>query len=322
MSFCMCFESAYAELNFSGPGENGKRGKMDFNVFVDNIVALLKEKMGEDYEIKVTKVVKNNDIHLTGVIMMKKADSVSPTIYLEELYQEYCAGTDIQEIVDKIAELYEAQLRDIKLDMNFFSDFKYVKGRIFHKIIHYEKNKKLLEDVPHFKWCDLAVVFYYAMEEEILGKASVLIHNNHLDMWEQSVDALYRIAQENMRRSMPEMLVPMWELIESITGGRSEGAEDIRMYVLTNRDKLYGASAMLYSDKIRELADKLQSDLLILPSSVHEVLLLPDDREKEYDFYRRMVEEVNTTQVEPEEILSYSLYRYVREKAEIEEIIV
>lgn len=322
MSFCMCFESAYAELNFSGPGENGKRGKMDFNVFVDNIVALLKEKMGEDYEIKVTKVVKNNDIHLTGVIMMKKADSVSPTIYLEELYQEYCAGTDIQEIVDKIAELYEAQLRDIKLDMNFFSDFKYVKGRIFHKIIHYEKNKKLLEDVPHFKWCDLAVVFYYAMEEEILGRASVLIHNNHLDMWEQSVDALYRIAQENMRRSMPEMLVPMWELIESITGGRSEGAEDIRMYVLTNRDKLYGASAMLYSDKIRELADKLQSDLLILPSSVHEVLLLPDDREKEYDFYRRMVEEVNTTQVEPEEILSYSLYRYVREKAEIEEIIV
>lgn len=320
MSFCMYFESAYAELNFSGPGENGKRGKMDFNVFVEKIVALLKEKMGEDYDIKVTKVVKNNDIHLTGIIMMKKSDSVSPTIYLEELYQEHCAGTDIQEIVDKIAELYEAQLRDIKLDMNFFSDFKYVKSRIFHKIIHYEKNKKLLEDVPHFKWCDLAVVFYYAMEEEILGRASVLIHNNHLDMWGQSVDALYQIAQENMRRSMPEMLVPMWELIDSITGGRSEGAEDIRLYVLTNRDKLYGASAMLYSDKISELADKLQSNLLILPSSIHEVLLLPDDREKEYDFYRQMVEEVNTTQVEPEEILSYSLYRYDREKAEIEEI--
>ena len=106
-----------------------------------------------------------------------------------------------------------------------------------------------------------------------------------------------------------------------MTGVKLGQEDGVRMYVLTNKAKINGASAMLYSDKIRELADSLQSDLIILPSSVHEVLLLPDDHKQKYDFYRQMVEEVNTTQVEPEEVLSYSLYRYSRDKAEIEEIL-
>ena len=93
------------------------------------------------------------------------------------------------------------------------------------------------------------------------------------------------------------------------------------MYVLTNREKRYGAAALLYSGQISELADQVESDLLILPSSVHEVLLLPDDHRQEYTFYRQMVREVNTTHVEPEEVLSYSLYRYNRKNSEIEEII-
>ena len=94
------------------------------------------------------------------------------------------------------------------------------------------------------------------------------------------------------------------------------------MYVLTNREKLYGASAMLYSEKMKGLADRLGSDLLILPCSTHEVLLLPDDCDHDYEPYKKMVHAVNTTQVDPEEILSFNLYRYDRDKAEIEQIAV
>lgn len=294
---------------------------MNFNEFVENVVKILQEKMGEDYGVKVTNVTKNNDIQLTGVIMMRETDKISPTIYLEEPYRQYSEGTDLHEITDRIAALYEAQMEDLHLDMNFFGEFGYVKDKIFHKLINYSQNRNLLEDVPHFKWCDLAVVFYYSMEEEKLGRASVLIHNNHLDMWDQTADTLYQTAQHNMRQSMPELLVPMQELISEMTGVRLD-EEDVRMYVLTNKEKMYGASAMLYSDEISKLAERLHSDLLILPSSVHEVLLLPDNQEREYEFFRQMVEEVNTTQVEPEEILSYNLYRYNRKEGDIEEIAV
>ena len=224
------------------------------------------------------------------------------------------------EIVDRIVSLYKEQVRDIDFDIDFFKEFGRVRDRIFHKIINYEKNRQLLEDVPYFKWCDLAVVFYYAVEEKSMGRASILIHNNHLAMWDQTINALYQIAQSNMRRCMPGLLLPMYKLVEEMTGVKFSQTDGVRMYVLTNQAKLNGASAMLYSDKVKELADKLHSDLIILPSSVHEVLILPDDNEQKYDFYRQMVEEVNTTQVEPEEILSYNLYRYSRQKEEIEEI--
>ena len=295
---------------------------MEFNEFVENITAMLQDKMGEEYEVKVTNVTKNNDIRLTGIVMMRGSDSISPTVYLEEPYQLYCAGTGMQEIADRIIAVYQERMQDMDFDINFFRDFERVKDRIYHKLINYEKNRNLLKDVPHIRWHDLAVVFYYAVEEKIFGKASILIHNNHLDMWVQTTDMMYRLAQHNMRQSMQELLVPMQELIEDLTGVRTRETDDdeIRLYVLTNREKLYGASAVLYSDQIKELADNLQADLLILPSSVHEVLLLPDDKDNKYDFYINMVEEVNMTQVEPEEVLSFSLYRYCREKSEIEEI--
>ena len=295
---------------------------MNYQEFIERMVGLLREKMGAEYEIKVTNVTKNNGIGLTGIIMMRESDRISPTIYMEEPYRQYIAGAEMNEIADGIVKLYREQIRDVNPDISFFKDFKCVRDRIFHKVINYDKNRQLLEDVPHIRWCDLAVVFYYALDEKLFGSASILIHNNHLDMWEQTTDMLYMIAQYNMKCRMPELLVPMTELIEEITGTKVSQQENINLYVLTNREKLYGASAMLYSDKVRELADRLRSDLMILPSSVHEVLLLPDDCEQQYDFYRKMVEEVNTTQVEPEEILSYSLYRYSREKAEIEEIFV
>lgn len=293
---------------------------MDFNVFTENIVDLVRKRMGTAYEIRVTKVTKNNDVELTGIIVMTKADNISPTIYLEGIYEEYLAGTDMDVLTDKIISLYENQIRDINLDMEFFRDFEKVRDRIFYKLISFEKNRRLLKDVPYFRWHDLAIVFYYAMQEELLGKASITIHCHHMIMWGQSRDSLYRTAQKNMKEGMPELLLSMQELFCQITGITIQKEDEIPMYVLTNQEKIYGAAALLYSEQIKALADGMGCDLLILPSSIHEVLLVPDDHMKGYDFYVKMVDEVNRTQVEPEEVLSYKLYRYNRKKEEIEEI--
>ena len=294
---------------------------MDFNVFTDNIVNVLQQRMGHEYDVKVTKVTKNNDIELTGVVLMKESDNLSPTIYLDGLFEEYQDGAYIEDLAEQIIRLYKEQLPAGRLDMDFFRNFEQVKDRIFYKLVSYDKNRKMLEKLPYYKWNDLALIFYYAMEEERIGRASITIHHQHLKMWEQSLDTLYAVAQENMKKSMPELLVSMKDLLEETTGLKMGEDTYLPMYVLTNQEKVYGAAAMLYSDQMKKLAERWQTDLLILPSSIHEVLLLPDDGQNEYAFYRQMVEEVNTTQVEPEEVLSYSLYRYCREKAEIEEIL-
>lgn len=293
---------------------------MDFKLFTNEIVEMLQEKLGAECTVTVTEVLKNNNVSLTGIVVMKESDNVAPTIYLEEPYRQYQDGSTLQEIVDEIATLYEKQTHNVKVDMDFFRDFSMVKDRIYHKVINYDKNRKLLEDIPYFRWHDLAIIFYYAMEEAAFGRASIMLHNSHLDMWGRSAEEVYCVAKENMRQSMPELLMPMQKLLEDVAGIKA-GERDLPLYVLTNKSRMFGASAMLYSNKIGELATKLNSNLLILPSSVHEVLLLPDDQVQEYDFYKEMVRDVNTTQVDPEEILSFNLYRYEREKEEIEEII-
>lgn len=293
---------------------------MEFHIFVEKVVATLKESLGEAYEIQVAEVVKNNNIHLTGVVITKRPANVSPTIYLNQYYQKYQEEGNFQQTVGEMMALYEQQAKELQLDMSFFTDFTQVKERLYHKLVHYEKNKKMLEDVPHIRWNDLAVVFYYAMEQDVVGRATITIRKEHLAIWKQEEGMLFAIAQENMRRDMPELLVPMKELLEEMTGVELEKQYDVPMYVLTNKEKIFGASVLLYSEKLQELAEKTGKNLLILPSSVHEVLLMPDEEDREYGFYRQMVEEVNTTQVDPEEVLSYSLYCYDRQRKEIKEI--
>lgn len=294
---------------------------MDYKEFADRIAEMLQWKIGDGCTVTVTEILKNNGVSPTGVVIMKESDRVVPTIYLEEPYRQYKEGASLSEIAEEIKALYEKNSRNIKLDIDFFRDFSQVEGRIFHKVINREKNKELLKDMPYFSWHDLAVVFYYGMKGAAFGNAMIPVHNSHLDMWGKSADEIYQTARHNMKKKMPELLLPMQKLLEEeeMTGIRTEESI-MQLYVLTNRERMFGASAMLYSEKIKGLADKLHTDLLILPGSVHETLLLPDDREREYDFYRKMVREVNTTQVDPEEILSFNLYRYNREKDEIEEI--
>lgn len=293
---------------------------MKFDIFVDEVMKALQDKLGETYEIRKVDVVKNNGIRLTGVTLKKKPGNVAPTVYLDSLYQDYQEGLSMQDIVSDILFRYKDQLVEMHLDMDFFHDFEQVKERIFCKLVHYGRNRERLRDYPHIRWHDLAITFYYAMEQSFIGKASIAIHSDHIRMWDQTADTLYALAQKNMGSRMPELLVSMQELMEEMTGLDVKRDYHVPMYVLTNREKIFGASALLYSKKMRKLAETLKSDLLILPSSIHEVLLLPDDREKPYDYYRAMVREVNMAQVDPEEILSENLYRFNRQKEEIEEI--
>ena len=297
------------------------RENMGFQKFVENIVDLLQERMGDAYEIRVLHVTKNNDVEQTGIAITRQEDSIFPTIYLEGLYQEYREGEMLGVLVERIINCHEEQSMALELDMDFFRDYGRVKDRIFYKLVSLEKNKKFLRDAPHLRWHDLAIVFYYELEKDMVEGGSITIKRQHMLMWKQNAESLYRTARRNTKRDMPELLVSMGELISEMTGVSVREDDATPMYVLTNQEKRFGASAMLYSEKIGQLAERFGCDVLILPSSVHEVLLIPDDHIREYAFYRQMVAEVNRTQVEPEEVLSYGLYRYCRKEAEIEEII-
>ncbi|MCM1040196.1 MAG: DUF5688 family protein [Ruminococcus sp.] len=300
--------------------------------FGHRVCKALQEILGADYDVEMKEVTKNNGVLLHGIVINKAGSNVSPAIYIDELYDEYGEGRSFGDIVYDLLRVYKHHAREIDMDMDFFTRFEKARSRVLYKLIHRESNAELLKEIPYIKWNDLALVFYYSLEDERFGKASILIKNAHLAMWGIDKAVLYEHAGTNMLRLKPEELLPIKELLrefidrsESCTPGkillsdrgRAAMETDSMIYVLSSRDRLFGAATILYTESLKLLAGRLDKNLIILPSSVHEVLLVPDDGIREKDFFRNMVREVNDSQVEPEERLSYNVYYYDRFSGEI-----
>lgn len=286
---------------------------MNFECFSEEIAAYIIEK---GYEVEIYTANKNNGLSLTGVIMGDKGQIVKPIIYLENYYDQFQDGANMEDLVENIVKTYKSTSLD--LNMEYFKEYDQVEKSIYIKLINFEKNEKLLEKVPHKRWHDLAAVLYSSLEVEG-QKASILLYDTHLKLWGKTIDEIFQTAKSNMKRDVPVILKNLGELLPLPAGPVIPGEAPL-MFVLSIQGLRYGAAAILYSEEVKDLADKLQCDLLILPSSIHELLLLKDDHTREYEEYRMMVQMVNKTDLDPEELLSDSLYRYNREKAEVEMI--
>lgn len=289
---------------------------MEFKDFEEKMVGLLRERFREAAQISVQDILKNNGITRRGISVVTEGERFTPVLYLDTAYERYLAGETAEEVFEGLMEHNDGQIREMEPEWDFqpeqFADYSYVKEYLRLKLVNYGKNTKLLRDMPYVRWNDLAVIFYYEIGD---GQAQVQINNRHLALWGKPLETLYQNAMENMRNSVPDKRFPLSDLI-----GREALpwiGEEPPIHVLTNSTRRYGAAAMLYTRKIRELAEETGTDLVILPSSLHEVLLVPD-REEMRQGYRQMVGEVNRAVLEPEEVLSDNIYRYSREKDMVE----
>jgi len=283
-------------------------------------------KLDEHITVNITDVVKNNGIVLRGMTFSGQGETISPTIYLEQFYEAYLSGCDWGEIVDHIVDTFHLGAKKEIFDVQSFLDFDKAKEKIVFKLINYEKNKKLLEQIPHRRFLDLAVVYYYLLSNEAVENATILIYNNHLEIWGITPEELDEIAQKNTPlllnaelRSITDVLTELLRQKEIDTSFLNEepGDDNSGMYVLSNRTKIFGAAVMLYSEVLKQFAERKKTDLFILPSSVHEVIIIPKENGMEWKKLQEMVIEVNETQVEDTEVLSDSVYCYSREKDEL-----
>lgn len=292
---------------------------MDFEAFTEKMMELLKKRVGDSWEASVHKALKNNGIKRTGIMLKKKEERYGSILYLEEVYGKYQDGMDVEEAVDVLLDAPFGHNFEVEFDKKFqadsFKDYSRVREHLGLRLINYEKNTELLRDVPHVRWNDLAVIFCYEIGTWKEGEAYIMIRNDHLAKWEETVETLYEDALNNMKDGAMDDMFSLNDMFKKdMVLGREETPP---MYVLTNASRKFGAAVMLYSGKMKELADSIGSDLVILPSSLHEVLLLVDDEEK-HTSWKEMVREVNRLMVEPEEVLSDNIYRYSREKDAVE----
>ncbi|MBR1771561.1 MAG: hypothetical protein IJ747_05990 [Lachnospiraceae bacterium] len=278
----------------------------DIRSFAECVCKLVSKQLGEEGQVKLQEVMKNNGVLLQGLIILTKERNLSPTIYLNPLWELYCGGTTVEQIAEKVLDIYRQEMPQESLDMSFFRDFEKVRGRICYKLVNAQKNETLLEQVPHVDVLDLSLCFYYAFENAKLGPGAILVRNDHMEMWDVSTETLMREARENTSRLYPWKLCTMGDVLKEYTGSRL----DVPMYVLSNEQGFYGASCMFYPTLLQQIAERMHEDLYILPSSIHEVILMPRSEVPDAHKVQHMIREVNLTHVDPEEVLSDHLYFY------------
>lgn len=314
---------------------------MEIMDFCQKVRKSLSVCVGERVTVNVKRIVKNNGIVLHSIVISEKEMNISPNIYLDEFHKAYEEGETFRDIMDEVIRIYEESRMKENVDMSFFLEYENMKNRVVYKIISYEKNKDLLVQVPHMPFLDLAIVFYCHVPKRELGSATILIYNNHLDMWKITKEQLFQDAKRNTPRMMPARLLAMEEimkeilmkdlktvredaveaeitqqLLESLTEDTIKG----KMYVLGNQMKLFGAAVLLYEHVLEAVADKIGSSFFILPSSIHEVILIPDNEELEAEELWKMVCEINATEVEPEEVLTDSVYYFSNKNKKMEKL--
>lgn len=302
---------------------------MEFTSFTSLINMEIEKRLGIGYRVKLNDVRKNNGIVLSGLTITQGDNNISPTIYLNNYYEKYVNGdVTISKVVNDVMDTYHKNKVGQSVDMRYFLNYESVKQKIVYKLINTERNKELLEDVPHMEYMDLSMVFQCLISEEELGIASILVHNTHMKLWDVTVEELYQTAGENTPKLLPHMIMPMAEVLCDIMQSESQGqcdydecmadfSDSVPMYVLSNKSRVEGAGCMLYPNLIGGFADTVGSDLYIIPSSIHELLLLPTENDEGSAEIKSMIRAINDTQVSAEEILSYSLYYYDRETGEI-----
>ncbi len=322
---------------------------MNFTSFTQLILKSLQEELGEGYTVLSGTVNKNNGVTRTGITIKREGQNAFPTIYIDHFYKEDMTEEEILLTADRLFEsLADAELEE-KVDLSGFAEFDSAREKIAYKVISAEKNRKLLKEIPHKIVHNLAVVYFYTVQEApFYGNAVVLINNHHMRQWKTNPEELFRIAERNSPRlfpwsidSMEEVMRGMlaedlsregnyedaglvkeneqkdWtdELIGQIAAGFTSGR--LPMYVLTNRQKMNGAACMFYPGVLEDFGKKLGRDFYLLPSSVHEVILVPADETVSKEALWEIVTDINRTQVAEEEILADSVYYYDRKKDRI-----
>ncbi|RFZ77603.1 hypothetical protein DS742_17460 [Lacrimispora amygdalina] len=305
---------------------------MNYARFSDLIKRAIQDKLGIGYDVELQKITKNNGVVLDGLIIKEIDKNIAPTIYLNPFYKSFMQGKSLQDILKEIISLYREN-KDISFkNAQELSDFNAIRDLVAYKLIQREANQSLLKDIPSCEFLDLAVVYYLILDENEGGQMTALIRNPHMAAWGVTKEELHELAMKNTPMLLPPLIRPMREIMRDLLKEQMESfpMEDLAdvfdglgileyppLYVLSNEKKIHGAGCILYDGCLKSFAEAQNADVIILPSSLHEVILLPDKGDLDYRQMQETVGLVNKNDVPEEDILSDRVYKYSRQDCKI-----
>lgn len=291
---------------------------MEYQNFIKIIQAELIKEYATSATITIDHSLRNNSVILDTLTIRSPKYNIAPTIHLTPYYTRFLEGISISEILEDIKRTYEVSAPREDFDVSQFTLYEKAKQCIGMRLINTARNRELLKNLPHIEFLDLSIVFVYLLPDYSQVNASILIHNNHINLWGISEYELFQQAKINAPQIQPYTFEPIEDVISELIPSELNYEElpAINIYCLSNTSRAYGASALAYDGVLESISQRFNSDLTIIPSSIHELLIIPEsnpDREQlEY-----MIKEVNELELKETEILSDHPYFYCKATKEL-----
>ena len=281
-------------------------------VIIENVKRYLPKEY-EDWEVIEQQIPKVNKCECAFFLIPKNLSSLSnitPVFYFSDLYSKYVSGRKIDTILRDIAKIIT---NDNQPELFKEVDFSYdsVKDKIILQVINKDINKELLKDAVSRDCLDLAIIYRIILEDEEV-EGSAIVNEQLLLQWDKTEDDIYKVAYENTKKLRPFKV----KSIMAALGFEGEEKDD-NLFVATNNGKEYGATAMLYPEVLKEGLEVLGDSFYIIPSSIHEVLLLKVDERNTPKELAELIKATNDNVLDKDDILSYKLYFYDKESKEV-----
>ena len=283
--------------------------------FAEQIIDVMNKEENGGLEFRTWKRLKNNGIEACGIFAAGNGRIVSPIIYLKPFYDAYRKGIPMEEITGRIRKIMEGAEGPDMEKVYIMEQFESAAQRVMFRLVNADMNRKLLKQVPHIRILDLAVVFCVRLGKGNGGSFTAMVTREMADQWKITPEELWKLALANSRRELPPVLWGSGGMLEEDTDGSGTwSARDGFMYVLSNRERSWGAGCILYPGELKKAASRLGGDLVVLPSSVHETMIFVRTGEEDPELFGRMISEVNRKEVAREEWLSFQAYGYSLEE--------
>lgn len=297
-----------------------ERTTMDYETFKQEFAKDIKERLSQrGYGEVITSFhdIEKTNQNYEAISVVQAGSNVGVNYNIENAFGSYEHSGDYEGVLASATGAIASGLDQIPVvDVNALMNYEVMKEKLSVEVISAEANEELLSKVPHDRIEDLAVVYRFIMESNEDGRASILVNNDLIERMGVTHEQLRADALENSPEIRPVVIQGMNEVMKEMMGpeayemfGIPDDTEEM-MFIATVPDKNSGAGVLAYQDFMDQAAEKIGGDFYVIPSSIHEILLVPDNGEVQAEGLKEMVQEVNATEVSPEEKLSDNVYHY------------
>ena len=286
--------------------------------FTNDVKETLEER-GVDVTVAVNTVNKLNDSY-EAMTVTPEGSNVGVNVNIDRFYDAVQDGADYDEVVYNAVRTVEKGIAQRpEVDVSALTDYEQMKDKLAMEVVSTESNAELLSRVPHKEIEDMSIVYRFVLESNEDGRASILVTDQLLESMGVSPEQLHADALRTAPELKPVVIKGMSEVMAEMMGmsaedlammGMPTDPADEQMYVATVPDKIHGAGVIAYQNFMDQAAERAGGDFFILPSSIHELLIVPDNGQMSLRDLEAMVREVNATQVAPEDKLTDNVYHY------------